>query len=63
MHARFIVEVVASLGLFTLGFEASGAESQGPEFSTLSRDSKISSSHLGITLRFRALTLLSIAEE
>jgi tetratricopeptide (TPR) repeat protein len=51
MHHRFIVGIIASLGSFTLALEAIGAESPEPDFSTLSRDSKTSSSSREITLR------------
>jgi tetratricopeptide (TPR) repeat protein len=44
MHARFIICVIAGVSWFTLAFEATGAESPGPDFPTLSRDSRTSSS-------------------
>jgi len=51
MHTRFIARVIASLGSFALAFEAIGAESPGPDFSTLSRDSRTSSSSREVTIR------------
>jgi tetratricopeptide (TPR) repeat protein len=44
MHARFTIGVIAGFSWFTLAFKAAGAESPGPDFSTLSRDSRGSSS-------------------
>jgi tetratricopeptide (TPR) repeat protein len=51
MHTRFIIGVVAALGSFALAFEAIGAESPGPNFSTLSRHSGTSSPSREITVR------------
>ncbi len=42
MHTRFIIGVIAAFGLVTLAFEAIGAESPGPDFSTLSHGSRSS---------------------
>jgi hypothetical protein len=50
MHTRFIIGVIAGVGSLTLAFEAIGAESPGPDFSTLSRDSRTSSSR-EVTIR------------
>jgi hypothetical protein len=41
VHARFIIGIVVGVSWFTLTFEAIGAESRGPDFSTLSRDSSV----------------------
>jgi tetratricopeptide (TPR) repeat protein len=53
MHTKFIIGVVAGFGSFTLAFEAIGAESPGPDFSTLSRDSRTGSSSRDVTIRLR----------
>jgi tetratricopeptide (TPR) repeat protein len=45
MHIRLIIGVIASLGSLALTFEAIGAESPGPDVSTLPRDSRTSSSY------------------
>jgi tetratricopeptide (TPR) repeat protein len=51
MHTWFLVGVIAGLSSFTLAFEAIGAESPGGDFSTLSRDSRTSSSSREVTVR------------
>ena len=53
MHTRFLVGVIAGLGSLTLAFEAIGAESPGPDFLTLSRDSRTGSSSREVTIRLR----------
>jgi tetratricopeptide (TPR) repeat protein len=53
MRSRFTIGVIAGFSWFTLVFEAAGAESPGPDFSTLSRDSTTSSSSHGVILRLR----------
>jgi tetratricopeptide (TPR) repeat protein len=41
MHRGFIVGIIASLGLLTLGFEASGVESPAPNFGTSSSSEEV----------------------
>jgi Tfp pilus assembly protein PilF len=49
VHTRFLVGVISGLGSLTLAFEAIGAESPGPDFSSLPRDSRTSSSPREVT--------------
>jgi tetratricopeptide (TPR) repeat protein len=49
VHTRFLVGVIAGLGSLTLAFEAIGAESPGPDFSSLPRDFRTSSSPHEVT--------------
>ena len=51
MHSRFIICVIAGFSWFTLAFEATGAESPGPDFSTSPRDSRTASSSREVTIR------------
>jgi tetratricopeptide (TPR) repeat protein len=51
VHARFIIGIVVGVSWFTLTFEAIGAESRGPDFSTLSRDSRTGSPPREVTIR------------
>jgi tetratricopeptide (TPR) repeat protein len=51
VHTRFLVGVIAGLGSLTLAFEAIGAESPGPDFSSLPRDSRTSSSSRDVIIR------------
>lgn len=63
MHTRFIIGVIAAFGSFILALEAIGAESPGPAFSTISRDSRTSSSSREATIRFRDGTSVRVGEK
>jgi tetratricopeptide (TPR) repeat protein len=54
MHTRFIIGVIAAFGSLMLAFEAIGAESPGPDLSSLPRDSRTSSSPREVTRRAAA---------
>jgi tetratricopeptide (TPR) repeat protein len=63
MQTRFIIGVLVGVSSLTLAFEATGAESPGPVFSTISRDSGTSSSSREAIIRFRDGTSVRVGEK
>ncbi len=63
MHTRFIIGVISAVGSLMPAFEAIGAESPGPDFSNLPRDSRTSSSSREVILRLRDGSSVRVGEK